>query len=91
MRTEFKLGPLPEPAYRDRFYAGHGNEGVEEYFTANQMREYARQQVHLIDQGLLETLRDRMEGETTALHNALVVLARCTPQPADAEGAGPTT
>ena len=33
------LGPLPEPAHRERVYAGHGNEEVYEWYTAQQMRE----------------------------------------------------
>ena len=35
------LPKLPEPAYRERSYAGHGNESVDEYFSAHQMQEYA--------------------------------------------------
>ena len=33
------LGPLPEPAHRERVYGGHGNEDVVEWYTAAQMRE----------------------------------------------------
>ena len=33
------LGPLPEPAWRERVYSGHGNEDVHEWYTAQQMRE----------------------------------------------------
>ena len=33
------LGPLPEPAHRERVYAGHGNEKVYVLYTAQQMRE----------------------------------------------------
>ena len=33
------LGPLPEPAHRERVYAGHGNEEVYVWYTAHQMRE----------------------------------------------------
>ncbi len=35
------LPKLPEPAYRERSYAGHGNESVGEYFSAHQVQEYA--------------------------------------------------
>lgn len=48
-----QLGPLPEPAERERVYGGHGNEVVHEYYTASQMREYARQHVYLCDEKLL--------------------------------------
>lgn len=39
------LSPLPNPAYNERVYGGHGNEIVHSYYTEHQMREYARQEV----------------------------------------------
>ena len=39
VRLSDGLGPLPEPAHRERVYAGHGNEDVHEWYTAQQMRE----------------------------------------------------
>lgn len=32
-------GKLPEPAFRERNYAGHGNEDVSEWYSAEQLRE----------------------------------------------------
>lgn len=46
------LPPLPQPVDQERVYGGHGNEIVHQYFSAGQMREYARQSIYLTDEAL---------------------------------------
>lgn len=44
-RSIVALSPLPPPAHNERVYGGHGNEIVHSFYTAHQMRFYAKQEI----------------------------------------------
>jgi hypothetical protein len=60
------LGPLPDAEFKERFYAGYANEGLAEWFSPTQMREYARQQIHIWEEQHHPASQDQGTGEAVA-------------------------